>query len=534
MHRKPQILINHLSYTIPDSLVRFEGLTLSLEQRRYGIIGDNGVGKTTLLKLIAQIIKPKQGSVQTNSLVVSCPQNYEPTKANETVAETLGIADKLEALARINQGDFHDRNYEIVGGDWDIEARAQKILMDLKLLNTGFTRHFSTLSGGQKTKCLLAKMMLVHAEFILFDEPTNNLDQNSRDQFYQWVRKSKQGLLIVSHDRMLLDQTDEIIEITTKGVHRYGGNYTFYHEQKTIQQEALTRQLFDAKCKIKNAEKSVQKTKEKHDQRSKKGKTLRKKGKIDKLTANSMKGRSEKTQSRNSTAATQMIQQAEERLTAAKSRIEIKEPIHADLSATKIPNGKTVIEIKAMHFSYPAQPCLFENFNLSIIGPERIALLGNNGSGKTTLIKLILGELKPKKGHISCGITSVCYLDQQVNFLDKSLSLIDNFQKLNPKINQRDPYFALASFNFRNKETEKLARNLSGGERIRAGLAISLLSKTPPQLIILDEPTNHLDIRSIEAIENALNAYEGALIAISHDQCFLENIGIRRNIKIDA
>ena len=121
-------------------------------------------------------------------------------------------------------------------------------------------------------------------------------------------------------------------------------------------------------------------------------------------------------------------------------------------------------------------------------------------------------------------------MDQHVSFLDPSLSLIVNFQRLNPEINTRDTYFSLASFNFRNKEAEKLVAYLSGGERIRAGLAISLLSKTPPQLIILDEPTNHLDIRSIEAIENALKVYDGAMIVVSHDQHFLENIDINRNI----
>jgi len=533
MHRLPQVGIKHLSYSIPDTLVQFENLTLTFDQRHYGIVGDNGVGKTTLLKLIANVILPQHGSIQSNGIIAYCPQNAEDYFSNATIADVLNITTKLQALNRIHQGDLAPENYEIIDNDWDIEERAKKILCDFAWFDIDFDRHFSSLSGGQKTKCLLARVILAKADFILLDEPTNNLDQQSRRKLYDWIQNTKQGLLIVSHDRTLLDFMDEIIEITSKGFNRYGGNYNFYQKQKAIHQGALANQLLDAKRKIKNTQYSIQQTYERHAQRGRKGRLLRKQGKVDKLTANSMRGRSEKSQSRNTTQAEQMINKAQEILTTAKSQIEIKESIQADLSATEVPNGKIVLAIEKLYFSYCGQPNLFKNFNLTITGPERVAIMGNNGSGKTTLIKLILGGIKPHKGSIKCDVSPVCYLDQQINFLSPSLSLIDNFQYLNPDISTQDAYFALASFNFRSKETEKLARYLSGGERLRAGLAISLLSKVPPQLIILDEPTNHLDIRSIEAIETALLAYKGgAIIVISHDQRFLENIGIFKKIQL--
>jgi ATPase subunit of ABC transporter with duplicated ATPase domains len=226
------------------------------------------------------------------------------------------------------------------------------------------------------------------------------------------------------------------------------------------------------------------------------------------------------------------IQQINEKLQAAKSQIEIKEAIHADLSATKVPLSKNVLLINDLTFAYPNQPPLFSDFNLSITGPERIAILGKNGCGKSTLIQLINGQIQAQKGTILCGITFIRTLNQTCHFLIPEISLVENFQFFNPTATEQDAYAALASFQFRNSAALKKVSGLSGGERIRAGLAISLLSKTPPQLIILDEPTNHLDLRSIQAIESALSEYQGAMIVISHDEAFLKNINISRSIAL--
>lgn len=529
MLRVPRILINYLSYTIPDTLVKFERLNLSFDQRRYGIVGDNGVGKTTLFKLIVGLIRPHQGYVHSDDIAY-CPQNYNAS-VEETIAETLGISEKLQALFDIQQGNFSPNNYEKIDNDWDIESHAKQLLLDFGLEKYIWDDKFLSLSGGQKTKCLLIRAMLAKADFILLDEPTNNLDLHSREKLYQWVNKTNTGLLVISHDRYLLNHMDVIIEVTTKGVHQYGGNFDFYQEQKRVQQAALYQQMGEAKKQLQVAKTSIQKTYEKHAQRSKKGKLLKKRNKIDKLTANSMKGRSEKTQSRHVTLADHMLTQAEEKLMTAKSKLEIHESIAADLAATYVPCGKMVLEMEAVSFAFPNKKPLLENFNLSVKGPERIAILGENGSGKTTLIKLILGKLKPDTGRIKLNVTT-CYLDQEIKFLDSNTSLIENYSRLNPDITIRDAYFALASFNFRNKDAEKQVINLSGGERIRAGLAISLLAKVPPQLIILDEPTNYLDIRSIEAVESALRAYQGAIVVISHDQYFLKHIEVDKYVNL--
>lgn len=220
-------------------------------------------------------------------------------------------------------------------------------------------------------------------------------------------------------------------------------------------------------------------------------------------------------------------------LNDAKAKKEISSKFNMTLPKASIRNSKKVLSIENLCFTYPGNDkSILNNFALNICGPERIAFTGDNGSGKSTLIKLITNQITPFSGAISLSI-DYALLDQELSMLDKNLSIVENYLKLNPTAKPFDAYSALAAFNYRNLDAEKLISNLSGGERMRAALAISLMSVQPPQLIILDEPTNHLDIESIEAIEQTLKVFEGAIIAISHDGQFLKNIGITKYISLN-
>ncbi|WP_131782401.1 ribosomal protection-like ABC-F family protein [Legionella gresilensis] len=531
MYRIPSIIAQHLSYDFLTTDSPFKDISLSLTQKRYGIVGDNGVGKTTLLKILAKALKPEQGSLEIQGSVEYCPQ-VNSYNNRSSVAELLGIHNKLKALDRIAQGYFLENDYDLIGSDWDIKTRAQQILIDLGLEAIGFERTITSLSGGQKTKCWLARAMLSDTDFILLDEPTNNLDTETKDYFFNWLQKTKQGIIIASHDRQLLNYVDEIIELTSIGIKHFGGNYTFYQEQKIIEQQTIQQQFMAAKKQLKNTEHTIQETREKHERRRKKGQALRKAGKIDKLAANAKQGRSEKTQSKNKIQAAHSMQKAQDKVQAIKSRIEIKEKINANLDATILPANKIIINIEELTFGFNKQKPLFINFNLTLLGKDRLAITGKNGAGKSTLIKIILGHLKPQEGKIYRGFSVACYLDQNLNYLDESLTLVENLCLKNPSFSLQEAYARLAAFNFRNKLAMKRASELSGGEYMRAGLAISLAAEKQPQLLILDEPTNHLDIRSIEAIEEMICAYQGTLIVVSHDQNFLTNIGITNSIHL--
>lgn len=531
MQRISQILIQQLNFILPNGKSLFDKLSLTFAKNKTGLIGKNGIGKSTLIKLIAGEFAPHSGSIHLEGTIAYLPQN-PVIDSTQSVAELLGFSAKLNALHRIAAGSIDERDFAMLDEDWNVEERLQQQLQSFGLQNIPYTRPLNLLSGGELTRLLLIKIFLSDADFLLLDEPTNHLDSTARQQLYEAIKKWSAGLIVISHDRALLNLMDEIIELTTLGASVYGGNYEFYVEQKSIEQAARELQLHDAKKIMQKSKQTVQLSREKHEQKQSYGRKLRKSGSIDKMGANAKKGRSERTQSKLLIKEERLLKHAENEFTEARKNIEIIDEIHLDLPATQVPKGKMILEIEDLSFSYSraSQP-IIDNFNLKMQGPERIALSGANGSGKTTLINLILGVLTPTTGKIMVGTQYVSYLDQNASLLNPYVSVLNNFLLLNPQSNEQDAYFALAQFLFKNVTAEKLVKDLSGGEKLRALLACVLLATHPPQLLILDEPTNHLDLASIKSIESALQNYQGAMIVISHDQMFLENVGVERVIE---
>ena len=531
----PQLFTQNLSFHFDNTNVDFNDVSLSFTHKKYGIIGDNGTGKSTLLKLLAGHLQPEKGSVQHTGLITYLPQSHHEIPMDATLSEALEINKYLKALDRVNTGNVIEYDFELLDGYWDIESRAQMALSELSLWPIDLNRQFHTLSGGQKTKIFLAKALLFQADFILMDEPTNNLDKSTRVILYDFVNKFNRGIIIVSHDRSLLNLVEELIEITPLGVNHFGGNFDFYQQQKSITEEALEKMYVQAQQSLKNTRATIQASKEKHERLANRGKKAFQHGHVDKLTARSKQGRSEKTHGKLTALSDKMLQEKRSTLSEIASKIDRKIDITGYIEKTTVPNGKTVLSIHSLAFKYNQQDKFtISNFNLELVGPERIAMTGSNGSGKSTILKLIINELNPTSGDINIGVNRVVYLDQTVSLLQPGETLIENFLRLNTDAKQFDAYHALAAFMFRNKDAEKMACELSGGEKIRAGLAATLMSKTPPQLLILDEPTNHLDLHSIQAIENILQQYQGALIVVSHDENFIKNIKIGRSIELNG
>ena len=377
------------------------------------------------------------------------------------------------------------------------------------------------------------------ADFILFDEPTNNLDRNSRDILYRYIDDSAKAMIIVSHDRTLLNKCNKIVAMTTKGIEVYGGNYDFYKEQKEIERHALDQEITARTEILLKSKQSIQTRMARHqrnESRAKKGKTkqIKRTGSYNKIEFKSKKGSSERTNRRIRLQDDRQLNTVNTALSAACARREVQQDFNINLEKTTLPNKKMVLRIENLSFRYNKKDCLINNFNLTMTGPARIAITGPNGCGKSTLIGLIRGLLTPQTGNITLGVDQAVYLDQTVSFLNPHQSIVENFIKCNPSVSPFDAYAALAAFHFRNTHAEKNVGLLSGGERMRAGLAISLMSSPAPQFIILDEPTNHLDVDAIEAVENALNCYQGAILAVSHDEIFLQHLGIKTKIVLKS
>jgi len=532
------ILIHQLSFTLPNNRPLLSELCFAFARQKIGLVGRNGVGKSTLLKLIAKELAATSGSIQVSGNIAYVPQNPSAILGAATLAELMGFNEKLRALQRISAGSIDERDYAILHEDWDVAIRLQQQLAAFGLDTIPFDRVVRDLSGGEVTRLLLCKAFFSNADFLLLDEPTNHLDGDARQHLYHAITTWTKGLIVVSHDRTLLNHMQEIIELSALGMQSYGGNYDHYAEQKKIEVSAAKQLLQTRKELQLKAKKTTQLRRERHEQNEAKGNRAKKaeiqaKGSYDKLAFNAAKGRSEQTNRRIHLQADRKLEQVESQYETVKERIEVVDLIDVSLPETFVPNGKMIIDIDAIDFAYSSSSkAIFDNFSLKIHGPERIALVGANGSGKTTLVKLILGELQPTSGKISRGTDYIRYLDQNLSQLDPEISVLDNFLKLNPGASIQTAHQSLAQFLFKNIAAHKLVKDLSGGERLRALLACVLMAKQPPQLLILDEPTNHLDLQSIENIESALQHYEGAMIVISHDEEFLDRVRILKKVQM--
>ena len=254
-------------------------------------------------------------------------------------------------------------------------------------------------------------------------------------------------------------------------------------------------------------------------------------GDMPRIQLNKLKDRSEQTGGENARLAERRREQALREAAAARERIEILQPFSVALAPTGLAASKTVLSIVAVSGGYEPDRPVVRDLSLTIVGPERIAVIGPNGSGKTTLLALVTGQIQPWSGSVRV-MTGFGVLDQQMSLLDASASIRDNFRRINSGADENACRAALARFMFRADAALQLVSSLSGGQVLRAGLACVLGGTAPPALLILDEPTNHLDIDSIEAVEAGLRAYDGALLVVSHDETFLEAIGVTRRLEL--
>lgn len=523
------IKIEHIDYLIDDKKL-FEDISLVINGHdKMAIIGRNGIGKTTLLNIIAGILTPSAGNVERNGSLFYCQQLAESVYVL-TIAEFLDFEKSLAALARIEQGSTAEADYELIGDRWQVREELQQLLTEFGLAHHHANTVISQLSGGERTRLVLAQAFNSEADLLLLDEPTNNLDYTHRQWLYQKLSNWSKALLIVSHDRALLNQMNHIVELSSLGIKTYGGNFDFYQQQHEVEEDKLQQQLEDAKKYQAKTERSIQSTREKHDQRAAKGRQSRRDGSLDKLTLNSMQGRSERSQHRNRIQEGGLLGRSEQQLADIKSKIETVEQIKIALPATHVASRQLILVMENIGFAY-GDKNIIEDFSFIIQGPQRIAIAGDNGSGKSTLIKLLLGELVGA-GTAELKTSRVQYVDQNISMLDMNKTVCENFMAFNPEATEFEARSCLAQFLFRNRQADKRVSQLSGGEKLRACLACSLLSQNAPQLLILDEPTNHLDLASLQALESLLNCYEGALIVISHDQDFIAALDIHQQINM--
>ena len=522
------VTLDRVAARTPDGHTLFSDLSLAFGRERTGVVGRNGAGKTTFLRLVAGLAEPAEGAVSRVGKIGWLEQRREP-RSGDTVLGLLGAAPAMAVVRRVLAGEGGAD--DLAAADWMLEDRIAAALMDVGLAGLDLDRAATTLSGGEQTRVRLAALLLEEPDLLVLDEPTNHLDAEGRTAVADLLTRWKGGALVVSHDRALLRRMDRIVELSGLGVALYGGNYDLFAERKAAERAAAERDLDAAERGVAQVARERQKAVEKKARRDRAGRAFAARKSEPKILLSAMAERAENSRGRETLLADRRAEAAEAELREARERVERVRALAIPMPSTGLAAGKTVLTMEDAVWDAPNGRRIVGPVRLRLTGPERVAVNGPNGAGKTTLLKLMSGELRPTSGRVERPVAAV-RLDQETALLQPDETLLEAWRRLNPEASPNDAHAALARFLFRNTAAQRIVGTLSGGERLRAGLACVMTAVRPPRLLILDEPTNHLDLDSLAAVEAALRSYDGALVVVSHDPDFLAAIDVRRSVAL--
>ncbi|MDH7790391.1 ABC-F family ATP-binding cassette domain-containing protein [Ochrobactrum sp. AN78] len=521
------LTLQDVSCVTADGRSLFSGINFSVTEGRIGLVGRNGIGKSTLLKIMSGDLKSTSGTVTRSGRIGVLAQNIG-SNGERTLADLFGACDAFDRLARIEAGAGTDTDFE--QADWLLSHRFDEALQMFGLSLEPQTS-LSELSGGQQTRAALAALLFQEPDLILLDEPTNNLDRDGRQAVADMLAKWQGAAVVVSHDRELLRTMHTIAELSQGALTLYGGNWDFYYARKDQEREGAARDLEVAQRDLKQVRLKAQEAAERQAKSDARGRKSRADAGMSKLLLDAREDRAQKTGGRGDVLAERNADRAQNQLREAEAKAERVKPMRFDIEASLSPSGRVVLEMQNVFGGPVREHPVIHDFSLKIVGPERIVIRGANGAGKTSLLRLITGDLQPIAGEIR-RFVRIAMFDQQMSLIDRDATLYENFRRINKGASDNDAHAALARFSFRGESVSRLAGGLSGGELLRAALACVLGGTLKPELLILDEPTNHLDLDSTEALEAALNDYEGGLLLVSHDQAFLDAIGIERELQL--
>ncbi|RPI05570.1 MAG: ABC transporter ATP-binding protein [Ignavibacteriae bacterium] len=522
----PTICVSGLGYSFPDGYTLFQNISFTMTGGKTGLVGANGCGKTTLLKIIRKECSPTEGSLRTNGNFAVLEQEQSGYSAL-TLSEVLEADKKIAALHAIAEGKGSETDFVLIGDDWDTEERIHRILYASGLDHIPLDRRFRHLSGGEASRLLFAKCLLQHPDLIMLDEPTNHLDGKNRRLLYEMVREYKNGLLVVSHDRQLLRLMDTIIELTPSAAHLYGGNYDFYVRQKATERNALEQQILTAELELKKEQRAAADAAASRKKMNTRAEKNSAKGGIPKILLNRRRGKGEQSLARMNAVHEKKLNRLQHRVDELKDGLTVLNNLKIDLRTEPAYNGKILLKADGINFGYNGTLLWRQNIDFTLHTRVRISLAGDNGSGKTTLAHLLTGQIQPVCGTILRNDIRIGSIDQKYEIIDPGITILDNLRRFAPsEMLEHELRIRLGRFLFYKEEVFKQAKDLSGGEKCRLSMACLLAVSNEPDLLILDEPTNNLDLAGIEQMQSALQQYTGALFVISHDQDFLESIGI--------
>lgn len=542
------VILDRLTFTWPDGSVALDGVSGAFGSGRTGLVGRNGAGKSTLLRLMAGELEPTSGMVTASGEVAYLPQQLT-LDVDRRVAELLGVSEALDAVRAISAGDVDPAHFDAVGDDWDIEARAEASLAEAGLAPDFLDRRVGELSGGEAVLVAIAGIRLRRAPITLLDEPTNNLDRDARAKLAAMVRAWKGTLIVVSHDLSLLELMDDTAELYAQTLSVFGGPYSEWRAWLDAEQDAAKQAEVTAAQVLRKEKRQRIEAEVKLAHRARTAKKAEIEKRVPKIVAHGRKMAAEVSAGRLRTEVGAKEDAARSVLDEAGRRVRSDSSMKIELPDPQVSRSRRIATVGDHERAWVIQ------------GPERVALIGRNGAGKTTLLGRLVatgvhssGAMTPvgpqgREGsgsetevlssvrpalHAEAHTDLIGYLPQRVDGLDEERSVFENIAAAAPHVPEKELRNRLARFLIRGATAERPVAALSGGERFRVALAKLLLADPAPHLVVLDEPTNNLDLDTVDQLVDALRAYRGAVLIVSHDDAFLRRLDLDLTLQIDA
>jgi ATPase subunit of ABC transporter with duplicated ATPase domains len=513
----PSFQLHDVQWLLPDgSPLWQEPLQLSIGRECLGVTGRNGVGKSLLASILAGQMPSSGIAWRSGSVHLVDPGSL--LHHERSVAEAMGLGSQLQAIRRVTHEAATPEDLALADGHWDLRARVKKALAAAGLPGLEPSDGLRGLSTGQRMRVALAGAMASRAGSVILDEPSNHLDADARAWLQDWLQASQRTLVIVSHDRQLLRCVDRIAELSPRGLALYGGNYPVYRIQRDRDGSAAQAALRQAVAQRDSALARQRREQRAREQRQARGRLMARTANLPGVAINALRETAEATAARDARRDAGNRQALDDAVSAASQRAARPPAIFLTLPAGRVPMDKPVLELQGLQLPHVDGSII----DATLVGPVRVAVTGPNGCGKSTLLRVIAGTLAPRQGSATPQVRTAAFDQDSGDALPHERSLLAHLRTLDSPLPSSELRSRLALLRLDAARVVRPMSLLSAGERLKATLACALWSKEPARLLVLDEPTNHLDLDTALMLQSALQGFEGAIIAASHDIDFLE------------